>query len=338
MLRDSLIHLSGSSAARALVTRTPLRAMSRRFVPGETVESLVATIRAAQQAGFSATANYLGEAVHDEANARRAGDVYLRVLDIIGEDDLDANVSLKFTQLGQEIGERFLRENLGRVLDRAEAVGSFVRFDMEGSDYTERTLDAFERVWSEGRRNIGVVLQAYLHRTIGDVARMNQLGARVRLCKGAYAEPPSIAFQTPDEVDRSFIEAMRMLLDDGHYPGIASHDERMIEATVEHHTRGGFASDHFEFQMLYGVRRDLQRQLVADGYRLRLYVPFGEHWYPYLMRRLAERPANLLFLAGSVVQESPLGFLWPRRKRDSRRQATAAEATPGREGGDGGGL
>lgn len=314
MLRDALIHLSGSSAARTVVTRTPLRAMSRRFVPGETVESLISTLRRARLDGFAAVGNYLGEAVHDEATARRAGDVYLKVLDAIEDEDFDAHLSLKFTQLGQDISERFLRDNLGRVLQRADHVGSFVRFDMESSDYTERTLESFEQLWSEGHRNIGVVLQAYLHRTIGDVAHMNRLGARVRLCKGAYAEPASIAFQQRDEVDRNFVELMRMLLDEGHYPGIATHDEQMISATIEHHTRGGFAPDRFEFQMLHGVRRDLQRQLVADGYRVRIYVPFGEQWYPYLMRRLAERPANMLFLAGSVVQESPLGFLWPKRR------------------------
>lgn len=310
MLRESLISLGSSATARTLVTKTPLRAMSRRFVPGESVESLIASIREANRAGFSATGNYLGESVHDEPNARRAADVYTRVLEATGSDALDANVSLKFTQLGQDISERFLRENLGRVLDRADEVGSFVRFDMEGSEYTQRTLDAFEKLWSAGRRNIGVVLQSYLHRTIGDVARMNRLGARVRLCKGAYAEPSSVAFQRREEVDDSFVELMRLLLDDGTYPAIATHDERMIAATVDHHAKGGFAPDHFEFQMLHGVRRDLQRQLVADGYRMRIYIPFGEHWYPYLMRRLAERPANVLFLAGSVVQESPLGFLW----------------------------
>ncbi|MEK9499545.1 proline dehydrogenase family protein [Gaopeijia maritima] len=316
MLRDSLISLSRSATAKALVTKTPLRAMSRRFVPGESVESLVDTIREANAAGFSATGNYLGESVHDEPNARRAADVYLRVFDAIGADRLDANVSLKFTQLGQDISERFLGDNLGRVLDRADEVDSFVRFDMESSEYTQRTLDAFEKLWSAGRRNIGVVLQSYLHRTVGDVARMNRLGARVRLCKGAYAEPASVAFQERTKVDDSFVELMRMLLDEGTCPAIATHDERMIGATIDHHSKGGFAADRFEFQMLHGVRRDLQRQLVADGYRLRIYVPFGEHWYPYLMRRLAERPANVLFLAGSVVQESPLGFLWPKAQRN----------------------
>ncbi|UCC25078.1 MAG: proline dehydrogenase family protein [Gemmatimonadales bacterium] len=311
MLRNSLIFLSQSTAARAVVTKTPLRAMSRRFVPGETVEDLVGAVREANRDGLSATGNYLGESVHDEPNARRAADIYMNVLDRIHEEALDANISLKFTQLGQDISETFLAKNLGRVLDRADETDTFIRFDMEGSDYTQRTLDAFEKLWAQGRRNIGVVLQSYLRRSAGDVARMNELGARVRLCKGAYAEPESAAFQLREEVDASFVELMKTLLAEGNYPGIATHDDRMIDATVAFAQEEGIGPEKFEFQMLHGVRRDLQTQLVRDGYNVRAYVPFGEHWYPYLMRRLAERPANMLFFAGSMVKESPLGFLWP---------------------------
>ena len=317
MLRNSLIFLSHSRAAKAVVTRTPLRAMARRFVPGETVDALVGAIREANTAGLTATANYLGESVHDEPNARRAADIYLSVLDQIHDGGLDANISLKFTQLGQDISEAFLAKNLGRVLERAKETDTFIRFDMESSEYVQRTLDAFEKLWSQGWRNIGVVLQSYMRRSPGDVARMNELGARVRLCKGAYAEPESVAFQEREEVDGSYVALMKELLAHGNYPAIATHDERMIAATVEFAETEGIGRDRFEFQMLHGVRRDLQNQLVADGYRVRAYVPFGEHWYPYLMRRLAERPANMLFFAGSVVQESPLGFLWPSR-RDGR--------------------
>jgi proline dehydrogenase len=199
------------------------------------------------------------------------------------------------------------------VLERARETDSFIRFDMEGSDYTQRTLDAFEKLWKEGWRNIGVVLQSYLKRSAGDVARMNELGARVRLCKGAYAEPPEVAFQTRENVDASFVQLTQTLLEGGNCPAIATHDERMIDATLAFVRQRGIAPDRFEFQMLHGVRRDLQQRLVAEGWRVRVYVPFGEHWYPYLMRRLAERPANLLFFAGSVIKESPLGFLWPRK-------------------------
>lgn len=316
MLREGLIFLSHSNTAKAVVTKTPLRGLSRRFVPGETVDDLVRAIKEANAAGLTATGDFLGESVHDEASARLAGDVYLDILENIEKHDLDANVSLKFTALGQDISDAFLAENLGRILDKADSLDNFIRFDMESSEYTQRTLDAFEKLWNEGRRNIGVVLQSYLKRSAGDVARMNELGARVRLCKGAYNEPATVAFKEKSEVDASYVELMQMLLDDGNYPGIATHDPRMIDATVDYHQKQGIPKDKFEFQMLHGVRRDLQNQLVADGFGMRVYVPFGTHWYPYLMRRLAERPANVLFMAGSVVKESPLGFMWPGKKDD----------------------
>ncbi len=317
MLREGLIFLSGSGAAKNVVTKTPLRGMAHRFVAGETVDQAMAVMKQAAEEGLASIGNFLGESVHDEENARKDADVYWDMLDRIGREKLDAYVSLKFTALGQDISEPFLAENLGRILDKAKQEGIFIRFDMESSAYTQRTLDAFEHLWGEGWRDIGVVLQAYLKRTAGDVARMNELGAKVRLCKGAYNEPASVAFQGRDDVDGSFVELMKMLLTDGHHPAIATHDERMIDATVDFHTSQGIDKSTFEFQMLYGVRRDLQQQLVKDGYRVSVYVPFGTHWYPYLMRRLAERPANMLFLAGSVVRESPLGFLWPSGKRRS---------------------
>jgi proline dehydrogenase len=314
MLREGLIYLSKSKAAKAVVTKTPLRGMSRRFVPGESVDDLIAAIRAANDEGLGGIANFLGESVHDEANARLAADVYFEILDTVAKEGLKAYVSLKFTQLGQDISEEFLAENLGRILERAKDDGLFVRFDMESSEYTQRTLDAFENVWADGWRNIGIVLQSYLKRSAGDVARMNELGARVRLCKGAYDEPASVAFKAKKDVDANFVELMKMLLAEGDYPAIATHHEAMIDATVDFHQKEGIGKDTFEFQMLHGVRRDLQKQLMADGYNVTVYVPFGSHWYPYLMRRLAERPANMLFMAGSVVKESPLGFLWPKGK------------------------
>lgn len=311
MLRESLLFLSESAVAKRLLTGTPLtRGMSRRFVAGETVAELAEALAAANAEGLVATANYLGESVHDETNARAAADRYLEVLDRIADRNLDANVSLKFTQMGQDISEAFLRDNLGRVLERARAADTFVRFDMESSAYTQRTLDAFESLWTEGWRNIGVVLQSYLRRTQQDVERMVALGARVRLCKGAYAEPAKVAFQERDEVRASFVQAMKTLLSQGHYPAIATHDDAMIEATLDYARAEGIGTERFEFQMLYGVRRDLQKQLVQQGYTVRVYVPFGEAWYPYLMRRLAERPANVVFLAGSVVRESPLGAVF----------------------------
>jgi proline dehydrogenase len=319
VLRSTLIALSDSDVARYAVTQTPLRGMARRFVPGESVDALVAGIREANAEGLTATGNYLGESVKTEAAARQAGEVYVELMDQITGEGLDANVSLKFTQLGQAISEPFLAENLTPILERSRRDDVFVRFDMESSAYTQRTLDAFEKLWADGWRNIGVVLQAYLHRTEGDVVRMNHLGARVRLCKGAYDEPSSIAYKERSEVVRNFVRLMRELLDHGNYPGIATHDEEVIDATLSHVTRNGIPAERFEFQMLYGVRRDLQQELVRDGWNVRVYVPFGEQWYPYLMRRLAERPASILLLAGSVVRESPLGFLWPGRDRTDRK-------------------
>lgn len=319
MLRKGLIHLSESAFAKKLVTGTPLRALSRRFVPGETVDDLVGAIREANALGMTVTANYLGEAEKSEASATAAAGTYMEVMDRMAADGVNGGVSLKFTQLGQAISDEFLAKTLTPLLERGKEDGLFIRFDMESSDYTQRTLDAFETVWSEGWRNVGVVLQSYMKRSQDDVARMNALGAQVRLCKGAYAEPPEVAFQERAEVDGNFVALMKLLLKEGTYPGIATHDDSMIHATVNFAKAEGIARDAFEFQMLYGVRRDLQKQLVKEGFGVRVYIPFGESWYPYLMRRLAERPANLAFLAGSVVKESPLGFLWPDRKRDRKK-------------------
>lgn len=317
MLRRGLLFLSGSEGAKKVLTGTPLtRSLSRRFVPGEEVADVVRATREANRQGLKVTANYLGEAVRDEAGARAAADAYLALIEAIEREDLDANCSLKFTQMGQDISEAALAENLGRVLERAKAADLFLRFDMESSAYTRRTLEAFERLWAEGWRNIGVVLQAYLKRTAGDVSRMVQLGARVRICKGAYAEPAEIAFQDMDDIRRSFIESMRHLLAQGNYPAIATHDPVLIDAARGYTSREGIVKGSFEFQMLYGVRRDLQQELVEEGYNVRVYVPFGSQWYPYLMRRLAERPENIGFMVGSVVKESPLGRLWPRRNSE----------------------
>lgn len=311
MLRDGLLFLSESAVARTLVTKTPLRALSRRFVPGESVDVLMEAIREANAQGLTATANYLGEAEKNRENCRAAGDRYLELMERVADEGSEAGLSVKFTQLGQEIGPDFLRSNLERLLEKGRREEIFIRFDMESSAYTDQTLEAFEELWSEGWRRIGVVLQSYLRRTMDDVARMNEIGAPVRLCKGAYSEPPAVAYQERSEVDRNFVACMKRLLPGGNDPAIATHDDRMIDATIRFAEAEGLRKDRFEFQMLHGVRRDLQRRLVDAGYRLRVYIPFGESWYPYLMRRLAERPANVLFLARSVIQESPLGFLRP---------------------------
>ncbi|MFO7260873.1 MAG: proline dehydrogenase family protein [bacterium] len=304
VLREALLFLSESSLFRRIAQEVPLaRSAARRFVAGESLDDAVEAARALNRAGMAVTIDYLGESVRNRDEARAAADVYVQLLDRIAAERLDANVSLKLTQMGQDIDDAFLRENVGRVLDRARELDTFVRFDMESSAYTQRTLDFFRRIWDEGYRNAGVVIQAYLRRSEQDVRMLNALGARVRLCKGAYNEPPSVAFPDKRDVDRNFVRLMRLLLREGRYPAIATHDEAMIRATREFAREASIPNTAFEFQMLYGVRRDIQQRLVADGYKVRIYVPFGDAWYPYLMRRLAERPANVFFIANSVLRE-----------------------------------
>jgi proline dehydrogenase len=316
LLKDALIYLSNSRTARKVVKGAPgARSMSRRFVAGDTVEDGISATRVLNKAGMLVTLDYLGESVNSREEARHAADVYLQMIDRIVAERLDANVSLKLTQMGQDIDPDFLRENVGRIVDRARAVDMFVRFDMEGSTHTQKTLDFFRGLWSEGYRNIGVVIQSYLRRSKGDIEQLNADKVRVRLCKGAYKEPESVAFPDKAEVDRNYVELMQMLLTNGNYPGIATHDPAMIRATRAFAKDRNIDSSRYEFQMLYGVRRDLQQQLVSDGYRMRVYVPFGEAWYPYLMRRMAERPANLFFIMNAVMRDSPLRVLM-RRERD----------------------
>jgi proline dehydrogenase len=303
MLRQGFIILSQSSLARTVITNAPFTgAAARRFVAGETVDDAIAAARELNDAGMSVTLDYLGESVHDRAEARAAADQYLEIIDRIVADGIDGNVSLKLTQMGQDIDQEFLRTNVGRVLDRADEHDMFVRFDMESSEYVQPTLDFFGRIWDEGRRNIGVVLQSMLRRTEADTLWANERQARVRLCKGAYAEPESVAFPRKRDVDANFVRCMKLLLEHGHYPGIATHDEAMIEATTQFAREKDIDPSRFEFQLLYGVRRDLQRQLVQDGWRVRIYIGFGTAWYPYFMRRLAERPANVFFIARQLLK------------------------------------
>ena len=311
MLRDFLIMLSESSLARSFTMHAPgARSVARRFVAGETIEEGIATARALNRAGMKVTLDYLGESLSSREEAREAADTYLRVIDRIAAEKLDANVSLKLTQMGQDIDEEFLHENVTRVFARARENDMFVRLDMESSAYTQRTIDFFRRAWDEGYTNIGIVLQAYMRRSEQDVKLANELGARVRLCKGAYVEPAEVAYQAKTEVDANFVALMKMLLSDGTYPAIATHDEKMINATRAWADSHQIPKDAFEFQMLYGVRRDLQEQLQRAGYTVRVYVPFGVAWYPYLMRRMAERPANMFFIVKAVLKESPLGFMF----------------------------
>jgi proline dehydrogenase len=303
MLRQGFIFLSKSDLARKFVTHAPFAgAAARRFVAGETVDDAIRAARDLNDAGMTVTMDYLGESVSDRAEATAAADQYLEIIDRIVAEKIDGNVSLKLTQMGQDIDEEFLRTNVGRMLDRARESDMFVRFDMESSDYVQRTLDFFGRLWGEGYRNTGVVLQSMLRRTEADVAWANAHGIRVRLCKGAYAEPETVAFPDKKDVDATYVRCAQLLLQHGNYPGIATHDESMIQATKDFARLNDIAPDRFEFQLLYGVRRDLQRSLVDEGWRVRVYIGFGKAWYPYFMRRLAERPANVFFIARQLVR------------------------------------
>jgi proline dehydrogenase len=319
--------------------------MARRFVAGETIEDGLKAARDLVARGFLVSLDYLGESVRSREEAVAAADTYVRLLGQIGADETlrtKVNVSLKLTQMGQDVrrspgggalsqpswpqpaqhptpenrgdwDDAFLRGNVVRILDAARAHDIFVRLDMEGTPHTQRTLDFFRSLWDAGYRNVGVVLQSYLRRAQHDVREANLLGARVRLCKGAYNEPDEYAFQARSEVDSSYVALMKMLLSDGNYPGIATHDPAMLRATREYSSEHSLPPSGWEFQMLYGIRRDLQNQLIGQGYNLRVYVPFGEAWYPYLMRRLAERPANVFFVVNAVLRESPLRFLFNRK-------------------------
>lgn len=306
MIRAGLLWLSGQPRVFRFVRRNGLaQRFASRFVAGETVETAVAALRELNAASISASLDLLGESVSRAAEAREARDTYLRMLDTIRGAGADANVSVKLTQMGLDIDEALCVENVRAILTRAKLHGSFVRIDMEGSAYTERTVRLFrERFFPEFGTQVGTVLQSYLRRTATDVDAMIDLGARVRLCKGAYQEPAAVAFPAKRDVDDNYVACMERLLERGRYPGLATHDERIITHAKAFAKGRGIPPERYEFQMLYGVRRDLQQALRRDGYNMRVYVPFGTHWYPYLMRRLAERPANIAFIVGNVVRES----------------------------------
>ena len=306
MLRSSLLYLSRQQRIFDFVKNVGFaRKMASRFVAGETIATALAAVEQLNAKGITASLDLLGESVSSEAEARDTGRQYLEILDRIEQKKLQANVSVKLTALGQDISDALGLDVVRQVLDRAKQYRSFVRLDMESSAYTDRTLDTFEQqLYPDYPENVGVVLQSALRRTLDDVERANRLKCRVRICKGAYLEPATVAFPDKADVDRNYVDAMHRLMEHGNYPGIATHDEVIINEAKRFAKERGIASDRFEFQMLYGVRRDLQEQLVKEGYRMRVYVPFGSQWYPYLMRRLAERPANIAFMAGNIVKES----------------------------------
>ena len=278
---------------------------ARRFIAGETVEEAIEAARALEARGLQLTLDYLGESARTSEEAAAATKEYVRLIDVLVASGIERNISLKLTQLGVDVDRATCSDNLRRILEPAQRHAFFVRIDMENSSYTDVTLAVFETLWQQQYRNIGLVLQSCLHRTDRDVRRMNELGARVRLVKGAYKEPPAVAFQLKSEVDAAYVRLMRLLLDEGTYPAIATHDEAMIGATRGYAAEREVAPERFEFQMLYGIRRDLQTSLAASGHPMRIYVPFGRQWFPYFMRRLGERPANVGFVIRALFSEQP---------------------------------
>ncbi len=302
MIRATLIALSQNRTAKRFVLSNSLaRRTARRFVAGEELDDALAAARASNEAGLKATLDFLGENVASRDVAQRARDLYLGVFDRIAREKLDANVSLKLTQLGLDFASDFCLEQMLPIVKHAESLGNFVRIDMEGSAYTQRTIE-IARTLREQSPAVGTVIQAYLHRSEQDVRALAAMGCRIRLCKGAYLEPPEIAFAEKKDVDANYVKLMQILLPSGVYHAIATHDPRMIAATREFAEKHSIAKDSFEFQMLYGIRPDLQRQLIRDGYRMRVYIPYGRDWFPYFMRRLAERPANLMFMARNLFR------------------------------------
>ena len=298
--------IAGSQTLKQLASRYGMRrpdSFARRFIAGETAAEAIDAARAVEARGLTVTLDLLGESVTTLDGAEAATRDYLAVIEAIIASGISRNISLKLTQLGLDVDKASAIDNLRKILERAEPAGFFVRIDMENSPYTEVTLEIFQTLWRHGYRQIGVVLQSALHRSEEDLRVVNALGGRVRLVKGAYQEPKTVAYANKADVDAAYARMVKTLLTEGHYPAIATHDPSMIALAraiaQEHH----IAPDSFEFQMLYGVRRDLQTMLVKAGYRVRVYVPFGREWFPYFMRRLGERPANIAFVVRGILRE-----------------------------------
>jgi proline dehydrogenase len=298
--------LASSHSLKRLASRYGMRrpgSFARRFIAGESIEEAIEAARQIEQQGLMITLDLLGESVASPEEAGRATRAYIETVGAIERAGVGRNISLKLTQLGLDVDRATCIDNLRRILDAATPGGFFVRIDMENSPYTDATFATFETVWNIGYRNVGMVIQSYLKRSAKDVERLNAMGARVRLVKGAYREPKDVAYQNKAEVDAAFVDLMHALLRDGTYPAIATHDPAMLDAAKSFVAERQIARDSFEFQMLYGIRRDLQAALSADGYRFRVYVPFGKEWFPYFMRRLGERPANVGFVLRGVFGE-----------------------------------
>ncbi|PYS90599.1 MAG: proline dehydrogenase [Acidobacteria bacterium] len=302
--RDALLFLSRQEGLKDFATRfRPFKKLTTRFVAGENIEEAVAAIRELNALGATASFDHLNEGVTNKAETEGEVREYQRVLARIDETGIKSNVSIKLTQFGLDIEPELTYRNARAVVEEAARRGNFVRVDMEGSNVTQITFDIFKRLRAEFDLNtVGIVVQAYLRRTERDVQELLKIPARIRLCKGAYNEPPEVAFPDKRDTDANYVRLMRVLLASGIYHGIATHDPKMLDATIDFAQREGIPKSAFEFQMLYGVRRDLQVQLARDGYKMRVYVPYGKTWYPYFMRRLAERPANVWFVLKNMLK------------------------------------
>jgi proline dehydrogenase len=298
LTRSALLYLARQEKLKDFAARFAVfRKITSRFIAGETIDQAVAAIRDLNARACSASFDHLNESVSSVAETESEVREYLDILAQIDESGIDSNVSIKLTQFGLEIDPELTYRNARRVVEDAARRGNFVRVDMEGSSVTQITIDIFKRFRSEfGLNDVGIVLQSYLYRTEADARELLKIPARIRLCKGAYDEPPEVAYADKKDVDDNYVRVMKLLLASGVYHGIATHDPKMIDATIDFTQKQGIGKQAFEFQMLYGIRRDLQEQLARDGYNMRVYVPYGKHWYPYFMRRLAERPANIWFV------------------------------------------
>ena len=298
--------LAGSRILKTLASRYGMQhaeSPARRFVAGETLEDAIKAARQVEACGLLHTLDYLGESVTNVSESEAAAQQYRRIIETLAGAGVGRNVSVKLTQLGLDVDRATCVDNLRRILDPAQRHDCFVRIDMESSQYAAVTLDIFETLWQQGYRNVGIVLQSSLRRSETDLTRINALGARVRLVKGAYNEPSQVAYYKKADVDAAFARMMDTLFREGTYPAIATHDADLIDRAKQRAAHVGLTRDGFEFQMLYGIRRDLQRALAADSYRVRIYIPFGREWFPYFMRRLGERPANVLFLIRGLLHE-----------------------------------
>ena len=302
--RNALIYLSEREGLKDFATRfRPFKKLTTRFVAGENIDEAVAAIKQINADLCSASFDHLNESVTSEAETEAEVSEYLEILEQIDATGIRSNVSIKLTQFGLGIDHELAYRNARRVVADAARLGTFVRIDMEGSNVTQVTIDIFKRLRGEfGLNDVGIVLQSYLYRTYDDAKDLLKIPARIRICKGAYSEPAQVAYPDKKDVDDNYIRVMKLLLSSGVYHGIATHDPKMIEATIAFAQKEGIGKDAFEFQMLYGIRRNLRAQLVRDGYNVRIYVPYGKHWYPYFMRRLAERPANIWFVMKNIFK------------------------------------